>query len=289
MKSVAVHDGMFHADDVFAVAILRLINPKIKVIRTRKPSEIEKVDFRVDVGRKYSPKKGDFDHHQEEFTKKRPNGVPYASVGLIWKHFGKRLVKSGEGFNYIDETLIQPIDSEDNGMQVYSANTIQPYTMKNVIDSFRPNGQDGNIDFDKSFEGAVWFAQHLLKREIVLAKIIKKANGIVKKAISKANGIGYLVLGPFVPWKKLVIKKSKAKFVVYTSKDNQWCAEAVPLKNYGFARRKVFPKKWADKLGKELAQVTGVKDATFCHKHRFIACAKSKEGAIKLAKLALKK
>ena len=39
---------------------------------------------------------------------------------------------------------------------------------------------------------------------------------------------------------------------------------------------------------KELADVTGIEDAVFCHKARFIVIAKSKEGAIKLAEIALK-
>ena len=36
-----------------------------------------------------------------------------------------------------------------------------------------------------------------------------------------------------------------------------------------------------------LQKVTGVEDAVFCHKGLFLAVAKSKEGAIKLAELAL--
>jgi len=36
-----------------------------------------------------------------------------------------------------------------------------------------------------------------------------------------------------------------------------------------------------------LAKVTGVPDATFCHNGRFLAVAKSKEGALKLAEIAL--
>jgi uncharacterized UPF0160 family protein len=40
-------------------------------------------------------------------------------------------------------------------------------------------------------------------------------------------------------------------------------------------------------MNEELAQVTGVADAVFCHNKLFMAVAKSKEGAIKLAELAL--
>ena len=98
LSTVAVHDGTFHADDVFALAILKLVEPKIKIIRTREVDILKKVDIRVDVGRTYNPKTGDFDHHQKEFTNKRPNNIPYASAGLIWQHFGKTLTNSLESF-----------------------------------------------------------------------------------------------------------------------------------------------------------------------------------------------
>jgi len=49
----------------------------------------------------------------------------------------------------------------------------------------------------------------------------------------------------------------------------------------------LFPESWAGKNGKELAEITGVEDAIFCHNARFICSAKSKEGAMKLAQMAL--
>ena len=48
-----------------------------------------------------------------------------------------------------------------------------------------------------------------------------------------------------------------------------------------------FPKSWSGKRGEELAEITGVKDAVFCHNDIFFAVAKSKEGAIELAKKAI--
>ncbi|RMD58252.1 MYG1 family protein, partial [Candidatus Woesearchaeota archaeon] len=47
------------------------------------------------------------------------------------------------------------------------------------------------------------------------------------------------------------------------------------------------PKEWAGSDAQTLAKLTGVQDAVFCHRNLFIAAAKSKQGALKLAKLAL--
>ncbi|MCK4552936.1 MYG1 family protein [Candidatus Pacearchaeota archaeon] len=287
MKTVAVHDGTFHADEVLAVAILRLLYPKIKIIRTRDPEKFNKADFRVDVGRRYNPKTGDFDHHQNEFNEKRKNKIPYASAGLVWKHFGMKLVNSKEGFDYIEEKIIQLLDAEDNGVQTYSNEIVHPYTLGNVIVSFNPNWQKRNSDKDKLFEKSVLFTKNLLKREIDFANGMIKANKIIKEAISKSNG-EYIVLDHLIPWKKTVITKSNIKFVVHKQSDGNWFASAVPVKENSFESRKLFPRKWAGLEGKELTQITGVEDSIFCHKNLFAAVAKSKEGVIKLVEMALK-
>ena len=54
-----------------------------------------------------------------------------------------------------------------------------------------------------------------------------------------------------------------------------------------FGNRKDFPISWAGSKKKELQDKTGVKEAVFCHRNLFLAGAKSKKGAIELAKLAL--
>jgi len=54
-----------------------------------------------------------------------------------------------------------------------------------------------------------------------------------------------------------------------------------------FINRKNFPKPWAGLRDEELANVSGVRDAVFCHRGLFLAVAQSKEGAVKLAQIAV--
>ena len=91
---IAVHDGVFHADDVFAVAILKIINEDIEIIRTRDDEVLATADMRLDVGGRYNPETGDYDHHLVQGAGERKNGIPYASCGLIWKHFGMQIAKT---------------------------------------------------------------------------------------------------------------------------------------------------------------------------------------------------
>ena len=66
-----------------------------------------------------------------------------------------------------------------------------------------------------------------------------------------------------------------------------WGVGLVPTGEGQFQDRMKLPEAWAGLRDEELAKVTGVPDAVFCHRALFLAVAKSKEGALALAKLAL--
>jgi len=283
---VATHSGRFHADDVFAVMMLRKIYPDIEIVRSRDTDDFAKADIRVDVGKKYDPSTGDFDHHQLEGAGKRENNIPYAAAGLIWKEFGMKLVKDKTAWDYIDETLMQPIDLGDNGIHAYKVTLAKPYIIKNTIETFNPVWKEGK-DEDKAFLEAVDIAEKILDREIMQANIITDAEEIVLKALHESDG-DILILDQNVPWDWAVVKHSKVKFVVFP---NEWCAWylfTVPVELGSFIRRKNLPEAWAALGQEELSKLTGVEDAVFCHRDLFIAGAKTKEGAIALARLALK-
>jgi uncharacterized UPF0160 family protein len=286
MVIVGVHSGSFHTDEVFAVAILKLIYPELKVVRTRDFEKLKKADFRVDVGWIYNHKTRDYDHHQKSFKEKRENGVPYASAGLIWKHYGRKLIKSRDGFDYIDEKIIQPIDAHDTGYDYYDSKIIEPFTVGHVIRAFSPVWTVSS-NFNKEFNAAVRFAQSLLIRLIKYAESIDVANKHVRDAVKKSDGKILFLSSPAPPWDKILVEETKIKFVVYKLTNGLWGAKGVPKKLGNFELRKPFPKSWGGLVDEELARVSGVSDATFCHKGLFIVCAKSKKGILELVNIAL--
>lgn len=286
---IAVHHGEFHADDVFAVAVLKMIYSNAKIIRTRNHDELANADMRVDVGMKYEPKTRDFDHHQPGGAGKRENGIPYSSVGLIWKHFGEKIAGK-EVQEHIDKKIIQFIDAEDNGLDVYKAD-INVYTLSEVIESFTPRSNESSHEvFNKNFFGAVDFATKILLGEIDKAKFMIESRETVRKKIKESlkSGKEYIVLDDKISWKKAVVEESKLKFVVmYNPLEDNYGISAVPKTLNTFENRKDLPKKWGGLRGEELQKVTGIKDATFCHIKLFCAYAKTKESAIKMVEMAL--
>ena len=146
-KTIITHSGVFHADDVFAVAVLlslpdieRLGENQVEIIRTRDPHHIQKGDMVVDVGAVYDPEKNRFDHHQEAGAGARENGIPYASFGLVWKHYGAIRTGSQKVAQELDRELIQPIDALDNGVSIFESmnEDLYPYLIQDIMYILRP-------------------------------------------------------------------------------------------------------------------------------------------------------
>lgn len=286
---IATHSGDFQADEVIAIAILKLIYPNAKIIRTRDEKKLALADMRVDVGRRYNPKTKDFDHHQKSFKLKRKNKIPYASAGLIWKHYGNKLLNYKKDIEYIDKKIIQEIDAQDSGINLSSKESVIPYTITNIVKSFSFDQSNTKI-INKKFNESVNIMMKILRNEINHLIKMEKDKKKILNTVRNSNK-EYVVFDPPTPeWKETIVKHSKIKFVIVKySGGDWWCSLAVPRKLESFESRKLFPKEWSDLTNKELVRASEVKDAIFCHKNRFIVAAKSKEGTIKLTELALKK
>ena len=100
------HDGMFHADDVFATALLTMVFPGIKILRgSRVPENFEGIVY--DIGM------GEFDHHQKD-ARVRGDGTPYGAFGLLWERYGAGLLGQ-EAAEHVEGRFVKPLDAADNG------------------------------------------------------------------------------------------------------------------------------------------------------------------------------
>ena len=168
LVKVATHPGDFHADDVFAVAVLGLVHGPLDVVRTRDVAVLAAADVRVDVGGRSDPASGDFDHHQRGGAGERENGIRYASFGLVWKAYGARL--AGEGAEAIDARLVQGVDANDTGQTIATALVpgIRHMSVSGVIAAMNPVWDEElpADEQDARFAEAVAFATGVLEREL---------------------------------------------------------------------------------------------------------------------------
>lgn len=291
---IITHSGNFHPDEVLAVASLRILfGNGCEIIRTRDIKTLEEKDAEdivLDVGFKYIPEENRFDHHQEGGAGKRENGIPYASFGLIWKQFGEKIAGSKRAADTIEEKLVLPIDAMDNGIDTFQkANKhFKPYLIEGALISFLPTWQEKDTDVDGAFMNAVALAQIILKREVAKAKAFIDGEQEVEKAYQEASDKRVIILNNNYSWRDVLAKYPEPLFVVMNDgKQTTWAVSAIRKDGVSFQSRKLFPESWAGKTGSALAEATGVHDANFCHNGRFIVVANSREGALKLAELAV--
>ena len=99
VKTIATHDGVFHADEVLGCTMLTKYTDEFldaNIIRTRDPIVLAKADLVLDVGGEYNPQTKRFDHHQREFsdTFTQFHDIRMSSAGLIYRHYGREVIKN---------------------------------------------------------------------------------------------------------------------------------------------------------------------------------------------------
>ena len=271
------HGGKFHADDVFSAALLKIINPNIKIIRAfEAPKDFDGIVFDIGCGK--------FDHHQEG-AEVRENGVPYAAFGLLWREFGESILAAGcpleqaaKEATRFDEIFIQPLDKDDNtgcGNQLASA-----------IGVFNPSW-DSDESSNQCFVEALDFATIILQKKIDSIMSVQRAKELVEAALANSND-NIVILPRYAPWKTILVQ-SQAEFVVYPSQRGGYSAQVIPADLDTKEAKCYFPEEWAGKLEDELPIISGVSTLTFCHKGRFLISADNLDDVIKACKIAQNK
>jgi uncharacterized UPF0160 family protein len=299
MRRLITHDGAFHADEVLATALLSSLFPGSQVIRTRDPGLIRAPSpdtIIYDVGGTYDPDLNLFDHHQKD-APTREDGSPYSAFGLVWARYGRDyLLEIGvdpelaDGVHAsVDRSLVLGIDLLDNGaLDPSGLGPAAGLTLPSLIHDLHPAHDAPEGAEQAWFEVAVRMATGVLASRAKGAEASLRARREVLDAIEAAGDGPVLELARGTPFNG-AIREAGADhllFVVHPRKTD-WVVSCVSLEPGSYARRRDLPEAWAGFEGEALAEVTGVPDAVFCHRARFLAVAGSREGAMRLAELAL--
>ena len=312
------HDGLFHADDVFATALISLMTKEYDV--TRGPdTEIpeDKTGWIIfDIGG------GEFDHHSPE--NKEANGchpntdIPYAACGLIWKKYYQEILEAidcpeeyyEKVYVRLENTLIAGIDAFDNGYNpVAGAMEEMPnipddqkkkivaqgnyaFSISQVIKDFNP-GWNSDYSYYEAFLDAVSFAKDILMNR--LDSIISSLDGrdYVLQCISFSSN-HLMIMDQFAPWEGVLNSQKndpKAKdiyYVIYPALRGGWNIQcALNNSDDRTSYRHPLPSEWYGLRYEELAKVSGVETAQFCHVSGFLAGCKTQSDALKMASIAL--
>ena len=302
---LATHSGKFHADEVFAYAVLRLAlglhEPGVDhaLLRTRSPGLIEAATIVWDVGSRYEADANRFDHHQRG-APTRPDGTPFSSAGLVWQVYGARAVAAllppevAQQFAPriaadIDHGLVRRIDEIDNGVAVDGRDSLNLATL---IGEFNPTWDDPASDGPPAgaaaFMEASRLAETVLRRRVDTMRSRLAAEATVMAAHRAAEDPRLLVLDRGMPWKNVVhTHELPVLLTVSPASNGNWMLDTVPPEPGSFAQKLPLPEAWAGLQADDLVKITGVPDAVFVHLRRFVGAAGSRDGALAMARLAL--
>lgn len=322
--TVCVHDGVFHLDEVTAVAMLTFPF-RVTVSRSRLPQVWEKNSHLVDVGGVFDPSKGMYDHHQRGFNETMqslgfgPFTTKLSSAGLIYAHQGRAIISAiapnlddqqvDKVYLRVYAKLIEAIDANDNGIARYEGSLPTPkfedgYTKLAAIVSLF-NAEDVNgIEQYTQFMTAVDFMRRIF--EMVVKDVINTwlpAVAVVTKATIEAiaEKRSYILLESFHPFQEIVesIPGNESLLHVITKNTDRFTIQCLTQKGLAFVNRKSLCEAWRGLNGEALEAAMknsfsscpvdlASEGAIFVHATGFIGAHKTLTGAICMAVMSAK-
>ncbi|MDE8344872.1 MAG: MYG1 family protein [Acidocella sp.] len=305
---LATHSGKFHCDEVFAYVVLCLAlgleQPGIDhhLRRTRDAALFTSADIVWDVGGVYDEATNRFDHHQRG-APLRDDGTPFSAAGLVWQVYGPRAVAAllapendpalaTDIAREVDNSVVRRIDEQDNGVSLEGPVKRDNLGLARLIEDCNPAWDHADATGphagDIAFAEAVALMAGVLRRRVANLRARLAAQSAVMAAYKAGEDPRLLVLERGMPWKNVVFAQNlPVLFAISPASNGNWMVDAVPPEPGAFGQRLSLPESWAGLQNEALAAETGVPDAVFVHLRRFVAAAKSRTGALALARLAL--
>lgn len=239
---IIVHGSVFHADDVFCVALMKLFNPDIEVLREFKVTDEMVTDSTIvaDVGMVCDFEQR-FDHHCLDGQSEEETAV--CSVELLWRYLGNEELTSFT-------SLFKEISMHDCGIKFNEISL--------MIKDMNPSwDQDPS---PKYFEEAVKLASKILNRKLELheSKVLAESYYIEAPVDNGAK-----VFSRFIPWQDYAVEEGIER-AIFPSRDG-----------FALAVRQgceLLPENWLEEKPE---------GCTFVHKGRFIAAFDTPENALK--------
>ncbi|KAI8613900.1 metal-dependent protein hydrolase [Chytriomyces sp. MP71] len=330
MSTIITHSGTFHADEALAVFMLQSLSQfqDANVTRTRDEAVIATGSVVVDVGGVYDPATLRFDHHQRGFTETfdSKHDIKLSSAGLVYKHFGRKVVASILKWDATDpklELVYQktyddfiegfdgsgnlPLNDVDNGVSQYPPDLRPKYrdgtSISSRVAKLNPwwNQPSNEAVLLEGFLKAVALTgTELTERVRYTALAWLPAREIVETGLKTRFNLhpsGHIIaFDTFCPWKEHLhlletehtIPTTQAPlYILYPDESGKWRIQAVPQAPESFVSRKALPEVWRGVRDAALSELSGIPGCIFVHASGFIGGNATREGALAMALKAL--
>ncbi|CDJ59868.1 melanocyte proliferating gene 1, putative [Eimeria maxima] len=234
---IGTHDGRYHLDEILACTMLLSLKEfkNSRICRSRDNNDLEKCSILVDVGGEYNLKNNHFDHHQRSFQQyfdfdrfassgsqrgwngngdrdgsqnaeesckrmKRKPVTKLSSAGLIFLHYGERILKERYGVEDPESVrllmygvyvhLLEAVDANDNGVSICPSSAPlykETTTLASRIGALYPSVDRGEVDADVMDAASAWEYQ-LYALEEAWKQEEKGAAAFAAAAAAKGQG-----------------------------------------------------------------------------------------------------
>ncbi|MEA3512991.1 MAG: MYG1 family protein [Campylobacterota bacterium] len=217
IKQIATHNKIFHADEVTAIALLKIFTED-EIVVHRVDHDIDdftKYDMVIDIGKKFDGVKH-FDHHQYKGGK--------SSAGLIWEYLGFE-----DEYPKISK-LIKLVDDNDVGIA-----KAKPFEYSSLLKCYNTS-KITSKEQDEAFTRAVKFAMTVLNSMADLEEELQAVQNIVAESFVFNNNPKILELNRFTPHWTTYINGELApqiKAVVWEDEEEKNYKVKIPPKYLG--------------------------------------------------------
>ena len=280
---VVTHDGIFHADEVFAYALLCIAygRDNVSIIRTRHSKVLElatqnKDTWAIAVGNSYDPSLLNFGHHMRDFAVTNSFGNKLSSFGLVVEELLRR-----DFFIEVKESLLKfskKVDMLENGVK-----KAEDLIFLSVLNSYSDNEV---INFYAALEVAMTYLRSLInqwKEERII-------NMRLNDSLGNMTEDGIIYNTDYIPVDERANAVPEAKLVVYKSKAGTFNIQSVNVgETKDFSVRCPAPSKWLGLRDDELIRASGGLPLTFCHVGGFLTVTSTDdiEEALRVARIII--
>jgi len=239
-------------------------------------------------------------------------------VVLYFRHFGEEIIAKHFDLKQASETVsclylklykefIEGIDGIDNGVSAYPPDIKPAYRVRTDLSSrigwLNPawNEPSDRESVDKRFADASSLAgNEFLGLLDYYGKAWLPARDIVNSALQRRFDVvesgRIMMFDQFAPWKEhlfdleeeqKIATDSHPYYVIYPDESGNWRIQAVPINSQSFVNRKGLPESWRGLRDDNLSRESGISNCIFAHASGFIGGNKTRDGALKMARVAL--
>lgn len=319
MLTIGTHDGVFHCDESLACYLIKLL-PEYKdaqIVRSRNQADLDKCDIVVDVGRVYDVSANRFDHHQPTFSstlssifpKKNFGNIKLSSAGLIYAHFGHKIIsqlmdwpkddpRTDKLFDTVYDQFIKEIDAIDNGINMFEGEPLYHINthLSARVAMLKPDwNEESNpqILYDRFLKAVSLTGAEFMERIRYYGKVWMPVRVLVQEAFNSRtdhhSSGRIMVLKQNMPWMQHLFELEEEHnltgaihYIIFPdSKD--WRIRAMPVTPASFELRRKIRSEWLGLVNEDLSAKAGIEGCVFVHTTGFIGGNKTMEGALQMA------